>query len=91
MRITNAMLDGRVKYLNEVTGNASKPYTNNGSSHVANIGNYHISSAYGGVELERMYNSGGGITTISHDGYGTKKQLYAFLNAFIDGINLDEA
>ncbi len=89
-RITNADLDFLVSRINQVTGSPLEPYTKTDTPRVpaytANIGNYHISGAYGGVKLVRMDNEGGGIETISTVGYGTKRELYNWMQAFLAGI-----
>lgn len=88
MRITDKHLDGMVNRLNELTGNPVTSYTKVDGKLKANIGNYHLSEAYGGVELHQMDNESGGVNVISRNGYGTKRQLYDFLTAFIAGIEL---
>jgi hypothetical protein len=45
---------------------------------------YQIGYAYGGCKLETK----GGGRSISHDGYGTKRQLYIFMMGLYDGLNL---
>jgi uncharacterized membrane protein YqiK len=62
-RITDSMLNARVKRLNELTQSPAEPYSRIDGKNVANIGNFHLSHAYGGVCLHRMYNDGGGVTT----------------------------
>ena len=54
-RITRGMLDKKVEHLNKITGNPSAPWTRleNGKLR-ANIGNYHLSGAYGGWSLHQM-------------------------------------
>jgi hypothetical protein len=68
--------------LNLATGNSTEPWGENG----ANVGNYHTSRAYGGIKLVQMMNCHGGIREVSHDGYGTKRQLYNFLSGMLAGI-----
>ena len=85
-RITNAHLQGRVDYLNRITGNEKETYTKDESGFHANIGNYYISGAYGGVKLEQICSDGGGCSDISRQGFGTKRELYNWMNAYIDGI-----
>lgn len=80
-RISNTDLERLVNRLNKLTGHELEPRSPKGR----NIGTYMISGAYGGVKLEQI-DKDGGVRTISNDGYGTKKQLYAFLLAFISGI-----
>lgn len=77
-RITNKDLNRLVEQLNilvngEHVESGFKP------------GQYILDWAYGGVQLQRVETKGGGVHTVSHDGYGTKRQLYSFLRAFIAG------
>ena len=88
-RITEKDIKSRIDYLNRITGNAQTTYTKQDDGTIkANIGNYYLSCAYGGYKLEQICNDGGGCSDISRQGYGTKRELYNFLNAYIDGIQL---
>ncbi len=87
-RITDKDLGRLVNFINKATGNALEPYSKDTvmGGYVANIGNYHIDGAYGGVKLVRMENDGGGISDVSTNGYGTKRQLHSWMVAFLAGI-----
>lgn len=89
-RITEKDLQSLVDRLNEITGNKKEQYTKDETTgrYVGNIGNYHLSFAYGGVTLHQMFNEGGGITTPLGGGYFTKRELYYKLHAFISGIQI---
>lgn len=88
MRITNKMLELKVEYLNEITGNPKAPYSKGkDGKHRANIGNYHLSFAYGGVCVHKMHNEGGGVTTPIVRYHVKKRELYEKLCSYIDGIN----
>jgi len=50
------------------------------------IGNFHLSHAYGGVCLHRMVNEGGGVTDIFGCGHVTKRDLANRMQAFIKGL-----
>lgn len=52
----------------------------------ANIGNYHLDFAYGGVRLVQTQNEGGGIRNVTTGGYGTKRELYHQMLAYLAGI-----
>jgi len=83
-RITTKQLEAMVKELNEIVGVPTEPYTKAKDGTInANIGTYYISGAYGGWALEKIVTTGGGVTRISHDGYGTKHQLSKFLDGFL--------
>jgi len=91
-RITQKDLEYLVKRINEVTNSPATPYTRNGKEgkrqpgFTANIGNYHLDYAYGGVSLVRMVNVAGGITTISRNCHVPKRELYNWMQAFLVGI-----
>lgn len=74
-RITQKDLDYQVSRLNERAGHGDNPkYGTSGA--------YTLSYAYGGVKLEQ-YCEGGGVWTISTNGYGTKRELYNFMNGML--------
>lgn len=81
-RITDKHLQARIDYLNRITGSPASPYVGN----VAQIGNYHLSHAYGGVALHRMFNNSGGVTEPLCTGHIPKRELMGLLSAFIAGI-----
>lgn len=80
------MLEARVRRLNELTGSPMSPYSTIDGRNVANIGNFHLSYAYGGVCLHRMANESGGVRTPIISYHTTKRELYDLINAFMDGI-----
>jgi len=86
-RITEKMLNARVGWLNELTGQPKTPYTRDkGGKLKANIGNYHLSHAYGGVSLCQMSSDGGGVTNVLTCGHIPKRDLFDRLCAFMTGI-----
>lgn len=88
-RITEKMIEARVTYLNELTGNPIEPWLRNGEGRSkANIGNYHTSHAYGGVNVQQMTNEGGGVCEPIQCGHSPKRELFDKLCAFINGIEV---
>ena len=88
MRITKTHLQAKVDYLNRITGNpeASMSKDRTEGRYTANVGNYHLGWAYGGVKLQQMANTGGGC----HDIFQyrcTKPELARMIDAFIKGIS----
>ena len=81
-RVTEKQLQSVVDRLNRITGSPLAPYV----GREAQIGNYHLSHAYGGVCLHRMYNAGGGVTSPLSTGHIPKRELLGLLHAFINGI-----
>lgn len=82
-RITDKHLQAIVDRLNRITGSPMTPYADG----KAQIGNFHLSHAYGGVCLHRMHNEGGGVSSPLSTGHITKRELADLLHAFIAGIN----
>lgn len=85
-RITRKDLEGAVNLLNRLTNSQSEPYRKEGDKWVANIGNFHISGAYGGFALHRMCNESGGIRDIFQNGHMPARELYALIHAFRKGL-----
>ena len=85
-RITEKMLQARIDYLNEITGNPAAPYIKDENGrYKAQIGNYHLSHAYGGVCVHQISNEGGGVREPLFSGYGTKRGCFEALCSFISG------
>lgn len=90
-QITMKHLNGVVARLNFITSSPEAPYTKNTDGRfVANVGNYHIDSAYGGNKLVRMVNEGGGISDVLHSGYVSKRELYNLIRAFLTGLEQND-
>jgi hypothetical protein len=86
MRTSIKTLKYLVNQINSLTGSPVTPYTRAGDKMTANIGNYHLSQAYGGVCVHRMENESGGCITPIWSGHGTKKEAEMKLRAFICGL-----
>lgn len=85
-RITDKHLEEKIAYLNKITGSPAEPYTLEGGKLKANIGNFHLSHAYGGVCLHRMFNEAGGVSSTLSTGHITKRELSGLIAAYIRGI-----
>lgn len=81
-RITDKHLQAKIDRLNRITGSPAAPYIDG----KAQIGNFHLSHAYGGVCLHRMYNEGGGVSSPLSTGHITKRELAGLLDAYLAGI-----
>ena len=77
-RITMGDINQAVTVLNTARHRPSPDYKTPGS--------WLIGQAYGGYQLERVVNDGGGVRT--YGGYGTKRDLLARIHAMLDGIRL---
>ena len=86
-RITKDDLERLAKRINKATGSPLEPWSKDEHGKLkANVGNYYLSGAYGGVKLERVCSESGGCDDISTDGFGTKRQLYTWMHAFLAGV-----
>ena len=87
-RITDRDLEAVCRRINIITDSPLSPYVKDAETgrHVAQIGNYHISHAYGGVCLHRISNESGGITTPLNVGHVPKRELYHMMHAYIAGL-----
>ena len=86
-RITDKHLQAVVDRINRLTNSPAKPYENIDGKFTAQIGNYHLSHAYGGVCLHRMHNEGGGVSSPLSTGHIPKRELYNRMQAFISGLD----
>ena len=85
MKITKSNLQAVVDRINTVTKSPMTSYTKDAKGkYTANIGNYHIDSAYGGNKLVQMTNGNGGIKDITY-GFVSKSELYSLMHAFLAG------
>lgn len=89
-RITDRDLKNTIDRLNRITNQPTEPYSRDPQTGklTANVGNYHLSGAYGGVCVHQMVNEGGGVRTPISTGYTTKRDLYNQLHAYIRGIEV---
>ena len=84
--ITIKFIEAQVNRLNILTNSPLVPYVRTGDRYEAQIGNYHLSGAYGGHALHRMGNEGGGISDVFGCGHVTKRDLSNRISAMIAGI-----
>ena len=84
MKISKTMLEERIKCLNQATGVGDEPYTSTDGYLTANAGVHTLASAYGGYCIERI-SVGGGCSTLCNTGYLSKRELWAVLNAYLEG------
>ena len=82
-RITDKDLEAIAARINRITGSPLEPYIDG----KVQIGNYHISHAYGGVCLHRMSNTSGGVSEPLSTGHVPKRELANLMYAFISGLN----
>lgn len=80
-RITIKTLESMVGRLNQIT---NSPETM--GSPDANIGHWMLSQAYGGVCVESITNSAGGTSCPIWIGHIPKRDAFAMLNVFLNGL-----
>lgn len=87
MRVTIKDLQSIVDRINRITNSPMEPYTKTpDGKYKANVGNYHLSQAYGGVDLHRMSNEAGGVYTPLNCGHVSKRELQKLLFSYISGL-----
>lgn len=85
-RITRAHLDAKAATINSMMGAPAEPYRTVNGKAVANVGNYHISGAYGDYCLHRMCNESGGVSDVFNCGHIPARQLAALMSAYTAGL-----
>lgn len=85
-RITKQMLKSRVDALNHLLERPATPYTKTEAGISANVGNFHLSQAYGGYCVHEMHNHSGGVTAPIWQGHIPARDAFDRLCAFIAGI-----
>jgi len=81
-RITLSDLKSRLFDLNESRGTPSEPYSQTSAgTYKSNVGNYHLSQAYGGCNVHQMVNDGGGIKEPAGGGHVTKRECLERINS----------
>ena len=81
MRITTSHLRAKIERLNQLT-NSPADYMTGGK---CNIGNYHLSGAYGGWALHRTVNESGGVHDVFGLGHIPARQLVDMISAYMAG------
>ena len=91
MRTSIKTLETLCQWINERTGSPLTPWSKDEQGrNTANVGNYHLSGAYGGVCLHRMHNTSGGVTTPLVSSHVPKRELEIAMRAFLSGLETPE-
>lgn len=85
-RITEKQLEAVCDLINRETGSPKAPWLKQDGKLVGQVGNYHISHAYGGVCLHRMSNEHGGVSDVFFCGHVPKRDLFERMHAFLTGM-----
>ena len=91
---TQKDLEAVIRRINIAAGAPLEPYSvvvqeDGTKKYKANVGNYHLDRAYGGYQLQRMYNASGGVTEPLGGGYVSKRELFGRLHAYLMGMQDD--
>ena len=89
-RITEKQLEAVCALINRELNRPMEPWSKSSNEYKANIGNFHISHAYGGVSLHEMRSEGGGVNDVFSQGHCPKRELFTRMHAFLDGIQLQK-
>ena len=86
-RIRQSDLEYLAGLINQATNSPMETLTRDESGKLtANVGNYHISGAYGGVSLQRNVNLRGACTDVFNCGHVPKRDLYNRMRAYLAGL-----
>lgn len=85
-RITRSFLEAKAATINSMRGAPAEPSRMVDGKYRANVGNYHISGAYGGYCLHRMSNESGGVSDVFSVGHIPARQLAALMSAYTAGL-----
>lgn len=85
-RITIKHLEAKAATINSMTKSPSEPYRTVDGKLTANVGNYHISRAYGGYCLHRMCNESGGVSDVFSCGHVSARELAGLMSAYMSGL-----
>ena len=85
-RITRAHLDAKANTINRMTNSPAESSRMVDGKRFSNIGNYHISCAYGGYCLHRMATEGGGVSDVFDCGHISARELAARMSAYMAGL-----
>ena len=90
-RITIKDLNAVCERLNRITGSPLVGYMKGeDGKYQSQVGNFHISQAYGGYSLCRMANEAGGVSDVFYSGHVPARDLYNQMQAFIRGIEFNK-
>jgi hypothetical protein len=87
-RITVAQLQAVIDRINRETDSPMQPYAPDADGRQrAQIGNFHLSRAYGGFALHRMVTDGGGVSSPLSTGHISARELLDRMHAYLAGID----
>lgn len=86
-RITDKILNAKIDALNQLTNSPPNPYTRDPETGklTGNVGSHYLSHGFQGVNVYRLANAGGGVTTPLGNHDRPRKQLANDLDQFAAG------
>jgi hypothetical protein len=86
-RVTLNQLQAVIDRINRETDSPMQPYAPDADGRQrAQIGNFHLSRAYGGFALHRMVTEGGGVSSPLSTGHIPARELLGRMHAYLTGI-----
>ena len=82
-RIKNSDLENALFALNDSQGTPQEPWSRKDGKNSANVGNYHLSQAYGGYNVIKMVNTGGGCSEPAGGGHVTKRECFDRIKSLV--------
>lgn len=90
MRTTKKELEAIVNRINLITNSPNESYVKKDNRYFAQVDNFHLSYAYGGVSLHRMCNESGGVDDVLSTGHIKMSELKTAMYAFIKGLSFNK-
>jgi|TARA_R110000823_G_scaffold273567_1_gene392616 hypothetical protein len=85
MRIKD--IENAIDHLNNELSTPANPWSQVEGGQKANVGNFHLSQAYGGYSLHQMSNTSGASHDVFRCSYIPKRELHGMIQAMITGID----
>ena len=82
-RITRKQLEFLCARINDAQKTPPAPYARIDDKLIGQVGNYHLSGAYGGVCLHQIANESGGARDVFSCGHVPKRDLYNRMHAYL--------
>ena len=82
-RITQKQLEFMCDRINVAHKPPAAPYARIDDKLIGQVGNYHLSGAYGGVCLHQIANESGGARDVFSCGHVPKRDLYNRMHAYL--------
>ena len=88
-KVTRSVLESKANTINKLLNSPLESSRMVDGKWFANVGNFHISGAYGGYSLHRMVNESGGCFDVLTNGHISAKELAGLMSAFIYGLQMN--